>query len=398
LPALVAVLLWVAACGNEPRRSPGGTGSATLDDPRGAAASAGAEVYRRERCGRCHTLDRPSPAAGESILPGGPGDLTSRVGPDLGLEGHRHSDDWHYAHLYAPGLVVPGTRMPAHRHLFVTDPAGRPVPLKEAVDLVAFLQSLGTAEEDVWAAWRSRDPVEPRGRAGSAELQEGVRSLYARHCEACHGGSGDGRGPAAPLLLFPPRDFTAARYRFRSSAGGATDADLFRSITLGGGTGSAMPAFYWLAAEERRALVHLIRSFGPPGEPTAGVPQVPPPELANPSDPVLVAEGANLWVALACGSCHGADGRGLTREAAGAAWTDAAGDPVPRASDLTDPCAMRGGASPEAILRAVIAGTGGPMPSYADSLPGGRERSAIVAYILSLRTGGGKKGAGPRDP
>jgi len=369
-----------------------------MGDPPGAVVTAGAEVYRRERCGRCHTLDRPAPAAGETILPGGPGDLTSRVGPDLGLEGHRHSDDWHYAHLYAPGLVVPGTRMPAHRHLFVPDSDGRPVPGKDAVDLVAFLQSLGTGEGDLWSAWRSRDPAAPPHPAGSARLQEGARSLYARHCEACHGVSGDGRGPAAPLLLFPPRDFTAGRYRFRSSAGGATDADLFRSITLGGGTGSAMPAFYWLVAEERWALVRLIRSFGPVGEDTTIGPQVPPPDLADPSDPVLVAEGSELWEALACGSCHGADGRGRTREAAGAAWTDAAGNPVPRASDLADPCAMRGGASPGAILRAVIAGTGGPMPSYAESLPGDRERSAMVAYVLSLRTGSGRKTAGPRDP
>lgn len=351
-----------------------------------ATAIAGAEIYRRERCGRCHTLDRPAPSAFEPLLPGGPGDLRGRAGPDLGLEGHRHSDDWHFAHLYAPTLVVAGTRMPAYRHLFGHDPAGRPVPGKDALDLVVFLQSIGQDGGDVWGDWRAHDPSIPPRSTDPAPVETRGRDLYARHCEGCHGSAGDGRGPAAPLLLFPPRDFTTGHFRFRSSAGGASDADLFRSITIGGGTGSAMPGFHWLAAEDRWALVSLVRSFRLDGsgptvdrEGTEGELQTDRP------DPIRVAEGRDLWVAGDCGSCHGADGRGLTRDQAGAVWTDADGHPVPHATDLTDPCAMRGGASPGAILRAVMAGTGGPMPSYADALPTGRERWAIVAYVRSLR-------------
>jgi mono/diheme cytochrome c family protein len=337
-------------------------------------------------------------------LPAGPGDLTSRVGPDLGIEGHRRSDDWHYAHLYAPDLIVPGTRMPAHRHLFVHGPDGRPVPGPEAAGLVAFLQSIGRDRGgDVWAAWRSRDPEAPPRSAAGAGSEAAARALYARHCEACHGASGDGRGAAAPLLTVAPRDFTAGRFRFRSSETGATDADLFRSITLGGGIGSAMPAFYWLTPQERWSLVRLVRSFARAGEevpPDPGVAArdagIAPPADGVPAEAALTVEGKRIWEALDCGTCHGIDGRGLTREAAGAAWTDGDGRPVPHSSDLTDPCALRGGASPGAILRAVIAGTGGPMPSYAGSLATDRERRAIVAYVLALRVAG-RKEEGPRD-
>jgi cbb3-type cytochrome oxidase cytochrome c subunit len=87
----------------------------------------------------------------------------SRLGPDLSNIGARMPDaNWHLLHLYDPRIVVPGSLMPAHRYLFETRPVGkRPspdalkltgefapkpgyevVPRSEALQLVAYMQSL----------------------------------------------------------------------------------------------------------------------------------------------------------------------------------------------------------------------------------------------------------------
>ena len=144
----------------------------------------GEAIYRRENCARCHTLfDRPRDAVVE--------DTGSRVGPDLGLEGHRRSDDWHYAHLYAPDAVVRGSRMPASRHLFRPQ-GGLPVPTEEAADLVGYLQALGRARRDIWAEWRRREPDIPAPPAVDEVLLRRGIDLYGRRCSACHGEAGDG--------------------------------------------------------------------------------------------------------------------------------------------------------------------------------------------------------------
>jgi mono/diheme cytochrome c family protein len=44
-------------------------------------------------------------------------------------------------------------------------------------------------------------------------LAELGAALYARHCAACHGGSGRGDGPAAPSLRKPPADLTTIAAR-----------------------------------------------------------------------------------------------------------------------------------------------------------------------------------------
>ena len=80
----------------------------------------------------------------------------------------------------------------------------------------------------------------------------------------------------------------------------------------------------------------------------------------------------------------------MTREEAGAGWTDADGEPVPRSGDLRHPCALRGGASPAAIERAFVLGVGPAMPAYGEALPDGRARRALLAHILSLRSAGGR--------
>ncbi len=348
---------------------------------------AGEAIFRRENCDRCHTLfDRPRPD-GAIVPPLGPPVviLVSRVGPDLGLEGHRYGDEWHYAHLYAPGAVVSGSRMPPSRHLF-RPVAGRPVPAREAVDLVAYLQALGRARRDVWAERRRRDPAIPAPPPVDTALTRRGEELYRRHCAACHGADGDGKGEVAGFFSFRPRDFVTGRYRFKSTPMGRwpTDADLFRTITMGSGIGAAMPAFDWLGDADRWALVHAVKEFSPALRGSGLSAEARPSgQGAGRRSGEDIAEGRRLWMSLGCPSCHGASGGGMTREQADADWEDGAAVVVPRSGDLTHACFLRGGASEQAIERALVNGVGEAMPSYVDALTESESR-ALVSFVLSL--------------
>jgi mono/diheme cytochrome c family protein len=343
----------------------------------------GGVVFEREQCGRCHTLfDRPA-ATGAPVPPAPrlPGALDSRVGPDLGLEGHRRRDDWHAAHLYAPDVLVPGTRMPASRHLFAPGGSLPPQLNDDGRALVSWLQGLGRARRDLSAEFRTAEPEIPAPGDLSLEARrDHGRGLYGLWCVPCHGEAGDGRGPAAALLAVPPRDLTAGRFRFKTTGAGqpADDADLFRLLTLGTGTGAAMPSFAFLGPEDRWSLVVAVRAFAasrggdlqgrsaPAGAPAPG-PAVDP------------ARGAGLYAAWGCPACHGAAGEGK-------AFDDAAtrgnGEPVVRASDLRHACARRGGGSAAAFERALRFGVGAAMPSFAavlDRDPDGAR--AILAWL-----------------
>jgi len=357
----------------------------------GERARAGERLFRKELCIRCHTLfDRP-PEMGPFVLPAPfePRLFGSRVGPDLALLGHSRSDEWQLAHLYAPGVLVPGSRMPASRHLFTVIPGEAvPQPTAEARDLVAFLQALGRGRRDIWAESRRLDPdVPPPPAVPRATLLANGSRLYRKNCVPCHGAGGDGLGEAAPLLRFPPRDFVAARYRFRSTPAGSPPlaADLFRSITLGTGMGSAMPSFRHLTPDERWALVVRVMEFSPhlrgvSLEPVAsGERDGPAADI-----PAAVEAGRRWWQELGCARCHADDGRGIDRLQGGFNWVDQSGVPVPESGDLRHACGLRGGASPAALERAVLNGVGDAMPAYASVLAP-PELAELVAYLLSLQ-------------
>ncbi len=392
---LVAVLLAAAGCERAPSVAPA---PSVGDDARRTGITtpeerAGRTIYARENCARCHTqFDRVAPdgAIAETAPP--EAGWISRVGPDLGLTGHRRSDDWHYAHLYAPAVLVRGSPMPASRHLFREGQDGRQAPTAEAIALVAYLQSLGRDEIDPRARLRRREPEIPAPPPAGTDLLERGDRLYGRHCAACHGDAGDGRGEAAPLLLFPPRDFTTAHYRFRSGGSGepVADADLYRTITLGTGIGAAMPAFDWLPPRDRWALVLRIKQFS--GRlrgldlraPRHGGDTPAADPARNGDRDALFRSGRRLWERLGCDACHGRGGEGMDRREADASWADLEGNPIPRSGRLTHPCALRGGASPASIDRALFGG-GLAMPTYGEAVPDPEDRRALRAYVLALQ-------------
>ncbi|HET8948467.1 MAG TPA: cbb3-type cytochrome c oxidase subunit II, partial [Candidatus Polarisedimenticolia bacterium] len=261
-----AAVLVLAGCGAAAPTAP--AFSRAGEDVSGPLEERGRTVFEREQCGRCHTAFDVAAEAGASRPPAPrlPAGLDSRVGPDLGLEGHRRSDDWHAAHLYAPEVLVPGSRMPASRHLFAPGGSQPPRLNDDGLALVSWLQGLGRKRRDLYAEFRSAEPEIPApDRRPLATRREQGRTLYALWCVPCHGETGDGRGPAASLLAVPPRDLIAGRFRFKAAGaeGPADDADLFRLLTLGTGTGAAMPSFAFLDPEDRWSLVALVRALAP---------------------------------------------------------------------------------------------------------------------------------------
>lgn len=401
---MAGALVLVIACG--PRAGDTRSGDERRPPrPPTAQEQAGRAIFARENCSRCHALlDQPGDEHPAPLpVPAAPAAIPSRVGPDLGLEGHRHSDDWQYAHLYAPDVLVPGSPMPASRHLFHVTDAGMPEPSGEAQALVAWLQSLGRERRDVWAEFRAREPAIPAPDAvpDAERLETGAR-LYARHCVACHGEAGDGQGPAAALLSRPPRNFVTAAYRFRSNGpwDRPRDADLYRAITLGSGTGAAMPSFHFLSAAERWALVARLKEFSPAlrGDRLAAPPAAPPdagrsgivaPAVAGHPPAPTAGSGRTLWDALGCARCHGEDAAGLNAAQTGLEWTDTDGQPVGSSGDLRHACSRRGGGSDAAFDRAIRFGVGAAMPSFGDALAAEPDAArALRLYVESLDDGG----------
>jgi cbb3-type cytochrome c oxidase subunit II len=169
------------------------------------------------------------------------------------------------------------------------------------------------------AAWDARHPEL------SERLSRG-KLLYERNCAGCHGLEGRGNGEAAPWLLVRPRDFTLAKYKYRSTFLGKLplDGDLYRSLVRGL-PGTAMPSWRELSDEQLWSLVDYIKTFyegkNAWNERDTGFP-VPPQRFDAATDKELARGRAVYLSAQAqCYNCHGLQGRGD-----GPGWADTATD------------------------------------------------------------------------
>jgi mono/diheme cytochrome c family protein len=88
--------------------------------------------------------------------------------------------------------------------------------------------------------------------AGDAERG---RAIYGSNCVACHGRSGDGKGPAAQAMRPAPTDFTTADW-WR----GKSDDQIAAMITSGR-EGTPMIAFPKLSEEELDDLVAYMKKL-----------------------------------------------------------------------------------------------------------------------------------------
>jgi mono/diheme cytochrome c family protein len=207
-------------------------------------------------------------------------------------------------------------------------------------------------------------------------------ALYQKLCSQCHGEQGDGKGIAAPRLMPLPRDFTAGKFKVRTTPSGAlpTDADLLKVIR-DGMPYTSMPGWSHLSDGELRELVAAVKSFSsefadPARQPTAiAIPKAPK------ATPESAAKGREVYESIGCAACHGELGRGDGLSAPG--LKDDWGKSI-RPADLTKRWTFRGGPTREDIYRTFTTGMNGtPMPSFAESLSD-EARWQLVDYLVSL--------------
>ncbi len=238
------------------------------------------------------------------------------------------------------------------------------------------------------------------GPLPDAAVKAEGQKVYARYCAGCHGAAGDGRGPAAEMLLIKPRDFTKGVFKFRSTPSGSlpTDDDLYKTLTRGLYR-TSMPEWSLIPERQRLAVIAYVKGFYPEwtmrgaGTPIA-IPK-PPPTLGSPES---VARGRELYGMLECGACHGPTGHG-DGPSAKKLDADVWGNPQ-KPFDFTKG-RLKSGPGVEDIYRTFMTGlNGSAMPSFYDIFaePDGdniREGDAwnLVSYIVSLRTPAGRKDA-----
>jgi len=287
------------------------------------AEQRGRNIYAREGCAYCHTqqiryttadVERfGAPTLAWETRFDHPHLLgTRRIGPDLSRAGATRTEDWHLVHLYAPRTVVPLSLMPSYAGLFDGAPDK---PTQEALDLVAYLNSLGKARalawpegdaaalnatsDDPWAQMSLTSPVlnahpaqtQVRGDAPallptSGEATDIGLELWHNNCAGCHGETGAGDGPASQWLSPNPTNLTARTY----ARGRLAD------ILWNGVNGTAMPGWRDRPTGQLSELATVVQSFSIE------------PSIAAPGNSDLSA--GQLVYDEHCAECHGNDGGG----------------------------------------------------------------------------------------
>ena len=222
------------------------------------------------------------------------------------------------------------------------------------------------------------------------------QTVYAQHCAACHGVSGDGNGPASVWLYPKPRRFNSGLFKIRSTPAGflPTDDDLFQTTTRGM-PGSSMPSFTYLSVEQRHEAVQYVKHLTAYTNATGqrinffeeekargktGTPIVVPPE-----PPVTVqslAEGQTLYSKMNCFTCHGLTGEGMGPSTPG--LRDFWGFTLP-ARDFNNGAFRGGHKGTDLYLRVATGLAGTPMPAFDEKMVTPEQRWAVVHYVQSLR-------------
>ena len=202
------------------------------------------------------------------------------------------------------------------------------------------------------------------GDARGGDLPIGRSRTYDRYCVACHGELGDGRGPAAPFTWGVPRDFTTGQFKWSTTGGAPSDADLRTAISFGA-PGTSMPAFgASLSTAEVDELVTAIAAFAPSAFRAPRRAQD-----VGPTRPANLERGTYLWTQSGCATCHGDTGHGDGPAAAAMASErrpyDLTASPLHRPRPRDDVDGRRRAAAQSIAFG--LAGTA--MPAYLGQLP-----------------------------
>ncbi len=217
---------------------------------------------------------------------------------------------------------------------------------------------------------------------GTEAQRESGKRLYLTSCAQCHGEKGDGEGYAAPHLLPKPRNFTAGKFKVRTTPNGAlpTHQDLVNIIRRGMPY-TSMPAWPNLSDQDVSNLAYFITTFSPNFSNAENAAKPVPLPSAPRATKESIELGKKLFEENGCVKCHGTLGRGDGPSAP--TLTDDWGQPI-RAADLAQNWTFRGGSSREDIFRTMSTGFNGtPMPSFLDALTP-EQRWAITDFIVSL--------------
>ncbi|MDP6708359.1 MAG: c-type cytochrome [Alphaproteobacteria bacterium] len=210
------------------------------------------------------------------------------------------------------------------------------------------------------------------------------QAIYAKRCIWCHGEEGDADTDMAERLNPPPRDFSEATYKFKTTGVDdpiPNDADLFRMVN-DGMPGTAMVG--WgdvLSEQEVWDIIAYIKTFG-------GLEEESPSEQVDygsqvESSPESIAAGKKLFVDR-CAECHGESGKGVATKKL---KTDAGERTWPR--NLTKPWTFRASNAPKDVYSRISVGIPGTqMPSFADPKSKKKlspeERWHVANYVASL--------------
>jgi DMSO reductase family type II enzyme heme b subunit len=183
------------------------------------------------------------------------------------------------------------------------------------------------------------------------------KAVYELRCAGCHGVKGDGKGPAAEVLLPRPRDFTSGIYKIRTTENKTpADRDLFRIITEGM-PGTSMPGWGVLPERDRWNLVAYIKTFA--GDKL----KEPPKKLELPkevsSSEASIKRGRETYEAIECHKCHG--------------------------TNLAKRWNFRGGRSRTDIATRIANGVlGTPMPAFLEAVEKPEDIWHLTNFIMSL--------------
>lgn len=262
-----------------------------------AAERHGGRLYAIDGCAYCHSLQvRFTPAdvwrfgvptqAWETQQEYPQMWGTRRVGPDLAREAGKRPADWQLVHLYDPRYVVPASVMPSYPWLFHGSPDR---PTQDALDLVAFLNTLGRAEADI-------TPAQPKPiyalpvAAQTNDIDEG-RQVFLANCSGCHGKNADGHSIGGRSLR--PVAFDISGFRL-------SDDLIWKALEMGV-PGSSMPSWNTLPSSGFKAVADYVGDIAQAGE--------LPPNNRYAANDVLQKAGKRVFDTH-CARCHGEDAAG----------------------------------------------------------------------------------------